>query len=270
MNTKLILPPAISQILDDRESGSVSLLNRLVSALDNELDRSDLPAVDFSDLLIVIREKLRHFAAIENFLALLIMHCGQENTFPGEALSFIEEYRSYWEKGPEKITENFLHQCEPEGKTILTHSHSQTVIALLHQLHRRQIPFRVIQTLSVPGEEGKISHERMLQMKLRSQLIKDKDANDALKHTDLVLMGCDALLQTEFLNKTGTASILRQAKELNIPSFLVAESRKKISSPSWKERLPDHNLFEWVPLSFVQAIVSEKNDPEPMLTDRPG
>ena len=96
------------------------------------------------------------------------------------------------------------------------------------------------------------------------------DVKDALKHTDLVLMGCDALLQTEFLNKTGTANILRQAKELNIPSFLVAESRKNISSPSWKERLPDHNLFEWVPLSFVQAIVSEKNDPEPMLTDLPG
>ena len=270
MKAKLNIRPAINQILDDRESGSLSLLNRLVSALENELHRSDLPAEDFSDLLIVIRDKLRHFAAIENFLASLVMHCGQENAFPGEALSFIGEYRSYWEKSPEKIAENFLHQYNPEGKAILTHSQSQTLIALLHQLHRRQIPFRVIQTLSVPGEEGKIAHERMLQMKLRSQLIKDMDVKDALKHTDLVLMGCDALLQTEFLNKTGTANILRQAKELNIPSFLVAESRKNISSPSWKERLPDHNLFEWVPLSFVQAIVSEKNDPEPMLTDLPG
>lgn len=251
------LPRAITQILDDRESGSVTLLNRLVSALEDELNGSDLPAEEFSVLLTSIRKKLRHFAAIENFLASLMMHSGHGSAFPGEALRFIEGYSSYWKKSQEKLTENFLKQCVPEGKTILTHSHSQTVITLLGQLHQRQIPFKVIQTLSVPGEEGKLSHERMLQLKLQAELIGDEEVKHVLEHTDVVLMGCDALLNSEFLNKAGTGSILRQAKKLDIPSFLIAESRKRISSPGWKTELAGQSLFQWTPLNLVRAIITE-------------
>ena len=99
----------ISLILNDRESGSVALLNRLIAALEKELNGTDLSA---------IRKKLNHFAAIENFLAPLVTLAGQKDTFPGECLHFIADYRSYWHDSAVMIAENFLQHASPHGKTI--------------------------------------------------------------------------------------------------------------------------------------------------------
>ena len=169
MTDNPILPHEIKQIVNDRESGSVALLNRLISALEKELygyelDSSDLSLEGFHRLLAILGPKLGLFAAMENFLASVIKRIGHGSAFPGEALGFISDYRSYWEESPGKIADNFLRQINPEGRTILTHSHSQTVISLLDQLQQRNIPFRVFQTLSVPGGEGKLSHERLIRM----------------------------------------------------------------------------------------------------------
>lgn len=73
-----------------------------------------------------------------------------------------------------------------------------------------------------------------------------------------ILMGCDALLPTEFLNKKGTLAILEKARELSIASLLVTESRKKIDRSDWKGELKDQPLFEWVPLNLIGRIVTER------------
>jgi translation initiation factor 2B subunit (eIF-2B alpha/beta/delta family) len=252
------IPDKYNHILDDRESGSVALLNRLLDALENELQGADLRMEDFSFLIRTIREKLNHFAAIENFLASLAAHSGQRADFPGEALRFIADYRLYWQDSAAKIARNFLQHCHPEDHTILTHSQSETVISVLNQLHLRQVPFRVLQTVSFPGEEGRLSYERMCQLNFKAELIPDHSVEEALAYTDLILMACDALLTTEFLNKTGTQSILRQAKHLNKRTFLLTESRKEITRTGWKQGLTGQALFEWVPLSLVDWVVTER------------
>jgi translation initiation factor 2B subunit (eIF-2B alpha/beta/delta family) len=252
------MPDEISLILNDRESGSLILLNRLISALEHELHDKDLSAWAFSHLLLNIRENLKHFAAIENFLASLIIHARQGDSFPGEAIRFIKDYRLHWQDSAGKIAENFLQQGNPEGLTILTHSHSQTVISLLSQLHKRKIPFRVLQTLSIPGGEGRKAHERMRQLEIQAELIEDRNITEALVRTDLILMGCDALLPKEFLNKSGTRNILELAKQSNRTSFLVTESRKKIIRSEWKNELTESALFEWVPLKLVDRVITEE------------
>ena len=251
------LPRAITQILNDRESGSVGLLDQLIAAFEEQLQDPELQAEDLRYQVDTVRASYRHFAAIENFLASLTAYLGPASAFPSETVDFISDYKSYWKDAPGKIAGHFLRIYNPEHKTILTHSQSQTVISLLDQLHLRQISFEVIQTLSVPGEEGKIAHERMLQMGLRSRLVHEDKLKDVLYQTDLVLIGCDTLLGKEFLNKSGTSSILEQAKQFNLPSFLLAETRKKINSPSWKNEMTGHKLFEWVPLNLVSALLTE-------------
>jgi len=250
----------ISHILNDRESGSVALLNRLVGVLEDELHDRGLRREAFRSQLLNLREKLHHFAAIENFLSGLVRYTAQQAAFPDEALRFMAVYKLYWQDSIRPLTENFLDQCQPEGLTILTHSHSQTLISLFTQLHLRQIHFRVLQTRSSPGEEGEKSLERMLQLRLQAELIDDAKVTEALHRSDVVLMGCDALLETEFLNKVGTLAILEQAKQLTKLSFLVAESRKKITRPEWKDELTAHPLFEWVPLHLIDAVVSERKN----------
>ena len=254
------MPDEISLILNDRESGSVALLNRLITALEQELHADDLSSWAFSHLLINIREKLHHFAAIENFLASLIACTGQKINFPGEAIRFIRDYRLHWQDSAAQIAENFLQHCDPEDLTILTHSHSQTSISLLSDLHFRQIPFRVIQTLSIPGEEGRKAQERLLQLDIEVELLDERKLQETLARTDLILMGCDALMPTEFLNKAGTRKILEKAKKLKIPSMLVTESRKEITRSEWKDELTELALFEWVSLDLVDRIVTERTN----------
>lgn len=251
------IPEEIRLILADRESGSLLLLNRLIVALEKEVHLSDQNAGEFRHMVLAIRKKLNHFAAIENFLASLIKLTRQNDPYPGKILRFLTDYSLYWQDSDARIANNFLRQNNPEGKTILTHSHSQTVISLLGQLHKKQINFRVLQTLSAPGEEGRISQERMHQMQIQADLTDDVRIKEALRDTDLVLMGCDALLPMEFFNKTGTRSILEEAKHFNIPCYLVAESRKEITHSDWKKP-KDHPLFEWVALDLIDKIVSER------------
>jgi translation initiation factor 2B subunit (eIF-2B alpha/beta/delta family) len=250
----------IERILNDRKSGSIALLNRLVIALEEGLQGSDLSAMDFRHLVLTIRKKLHHFAAIENFLASLITYAEEDQDFPLETLQYTRDYVLYWRDSAGKIAENLLQHENPSGKTILTHSHSETLISLLTQLHKKQIPIRVLQTLSSPGEEGRIAKERMCKLGIRTELVDEGNLEEALDQTDLLLMGCDALLPTEFLNKTGTRAILEQAKQVNKSAYLVCESRKKITNPTWKRGLSDQPLFEWVPLKLILGIVTEKSD----------
>ena len=253
----MVFPGEIQEILNDRESGSVALLNRLVSALERELRKPEVKKETFTALLTGIRRQLEHFAAIENFLTSLAGDVMHNDLFPETALEFIRQYRVYWSDSGWKIAAHFLRHCHPEGKTILTHSHSQTVISLLEQLHAKQFRFSVLQTLSSPGEEGRVSVERMHAIKIAADLIGDAGVPEALGRTGLVVVGCDALLATEFLNKTGTRRILEHAKELNIPCIIVAESRKKITRAAWKRNLKVGPLFEWIPLSLANLIVFE-------------
>lgn len=253
------MPDEISLILDDRQSGSVALLERLITELGKELQGADPGAEAFIGKLISIRKKLSHFAAIENFLASLILQAGKSGDFPGAALHFLREYSLYWQDSAGKIAWNFLRHFNPKGLTILTHSHSQTVISLLKELHSREIHFRVLQTLSTPGEEGRKSYEDLHKQRIDAHLIADNDIKDALTQTELILMGCDALLPGKFLNKTGTRNILEQAKKSNKQTILITESRKEIKRPGWEQELTEQPLFEWVPLKLITKTVSEAN-----------
>jgi len=76
----------ISHILNDCESGSVALLNRLVGTLEDGLHGTRLSVGAFRTTLLRLREKLHHFAAIDNFLAELIRHVANQKSFPEEAL----------------------------------------------------------------------------------------------------------------------------------------------------------------------------------------
>ena len=263
MPDRIVLPQEIIMVLNDRESGSVALLNHLIQALEMELQRSDRDMDSFHMLLITIRPHLQHFAAVDNFLAELIIHmeekeAAQKDAFPADALQFISVYSDYWQDSDRKITENFLQHCNPENTTILTHSHSETIIRLLSRLHSRRIPFMVLQTLSAPGEEGRKAIERMHQLRIKADLVVDGQIQGALALADHVLMGCDALLGKEFLNKLGTRSILEEARQQKKSTFLLAESRKEIVRPEWKNEIRKLSLFEWVPLELIDTIVTEK------------
>jgi translation initiation factor 2B subunit (eIF-2B alpha/beta/delta family) len=247
----------INRILEDRVSGSVALLESLISALERMLGDPDHHWDHFIDLLNSIRQELGHFAAIENFLESLIRYVSKEGYGPEELLRYISDYRTRWKDSAFRIADRFLYHYAPAGMTLLTHSHSRTIISLLDQLHKREIPFRVLQTLSVPGEEGREALKSMKHLGLEVRLIEDSEVSGALSQTDLVLMGCDALLDDEFLNKTGTRAILKEAGAYQIPRLLITESRKQITRPGWKEGLPENPLFEWVSRQLIDVVLGE-------------
>lgn len=252
------IPAEIDRICKDRVSGSVTLLNRLIPALEQELRQEGFALEHFLALIAEIRGELGHFAAIENFLAALLVHAEGLDGDPGNALHFMKEYKAYWQDSAAKVATNLLSDFNPEGTTLLIHSQSQTILSLLEELQKRQVSFQVMQTLSVPGEEGRIAYEKFLRMGIGAELIEDAHVGELIHKSGLVLLGCDALLPDEFLNKTGSKNMLEMARTAEIPSVVVTESRKRIARPGWKTEQTTHPLFEWVPLELVDRIVTER------------
>ena len=250
--------PEINNILNDRESGSITLLNRLVNAIDSMLIDTASGRGEFTRMIREVRRKLRHFAAIENFCADLLVKLELPGTFPASAIRYISEYRNYWDESSHKIMENFLGYSDPGGKNILIHSNSHTIISLLENLKKSGYSFYVYQTLSIPGKEGKTSFRKLQWLDIKAELINDEEVGRIMPGVDLVLMGCDTLLKDQFLNKTGTVKIAEKAQELGVPFVLVTESRKIIRSEDWKMRLHENPLFEWIPLHMVTETITEK------------
>jgi translation initiation factor 2B subunit (eIF-2B alpha/beta/delta family) len=253
------IPAEIEGILEDRESGSVALLNRLIAAFEGYLNNSEYSRENVVELIGESRKGLNHFTAIGNFLdgLALCVKDDPQKTDPGNALEFISEYQAYWQDSPEKMASNLLAAFPVEGATLLTHSHSQTIQSVLKALINRDVSFRVLQTLSLPAKEGNLAMKQLRSSGIEVELVMDELVGEALPRCDVVLLGCDALTPKEFLNKAGSRYILEKARETGIASAVLAESRKTITRADWESGLPSLPLFEWITLDLVDTVVSE-------------
>ena len=231
---------------------------KLLDGLELQLLNRDLKRTDFRHMLVRVRAALKHFAAIENLCRDILVRMDEAAPFPASLQAFLIEYRAYWDSSIERITDHIESRFDMDSKRILTHSNSHTITSLLGDLHERGHRFTVVQTLSSPGEEGRAALRELNRHGIRALLVDDEKVREVLPETDMVFMGCDTLLASEFLNKSGTRRIAESAHKQTLPFILATESRKQIRIRNWKRSLQPDPLFEWVPLDLVTAVVTER------------
>lgn len=145
-------------------------------------------------------------------------------------------------------------QLAIRGSCVLTHSWSGTVEEALVAAHRSH-HISVLATESQPGGEGRRLVEKLNTLGLKASTIPDSEIAQALQKCQVVWIGADAILNSSFINKTGTAALLNRARAAKVQTVLLADTFK--SAPEdWKVPLlsPD---FEEIPLGLIDLWISE-------------
>jgi len=168
------------------------------------------------------------------------------------------DYENYWKDSIPAIAQNLLRCCDLNNMAILTHSNSNTVISVFRELTKKGLVFKVFQTRSIPGDEGVISQRNMESLGIKVSLTDDEKVSEIIHKTDIVVVGCDAMLDDKFLNKVGTLRIAQLSEEHRKPFMIITESRKKIENQNWKKQVKRNPLFEWVPLYYAKDVITEK------------
>lgn len=209
------------------------------------------------------------------------------NTRPTEPL--LRNSIRFIKKDPKKIKQVLTHFKESQKKIsklvnrkirknsiIFTHCHSSTVIDSL--IYSKKKNFQVFNTETRPLYQGRKTTKELAKAKIKVTEVVDAAAGIALRKTkilgktDLVLLGCDAILKDgSIINKVGSGMFAEIAFNHKIPVYIVADAWKfspkdlKIEERSFKEvwkRIPKNikiknPAFEKVEEKHIKAIISE-------------
>ena len=136
--------------------------------------------------------------------------------------------------------------------TVMTHSASCTVQEVLTHTP----PARAVCTISEPGAEGRRLAAQLKAAGLEVELISDADGPDAVRESNLLLLGADTVFRDgSLVNKTGTLALARAAQDAGVPVIVACETFKL--APFDPEE-PVEDLFELIPAALIDRVVTEE------------
>jgi translation initiation factor eIF-2B subunit delta len=137
---------------------------------------------------------------------------------------------------------------------VVTHSASATV----REAVTHTPPARVVCTVSAPFEEGRRFADDLLEAGLNVELVEDDEAEAALEHASLLLVGADTVFRDgDVCNKVGTQPLARAAAEQGVRTFVACEVIK-LAPTDPPARLPENDFFDITPGEDVDTIVTEE------------
>jgi ribose 1,5-bisphosphate isomerase len=161
------------------------------------------------------------------------------------------------------------------NSTVFTFCHSSSVMRILKQAKRQGKKFQVIQTETRPLFQGRITAKELAKARIKVTHVVDSAARVALKHSDIMLIGCDAISTTRIYNKIGSEMMALVANDYGVPVYVATDSWKfdpetiygteKIEERSPKEvwkKAPKgvkiHNFaFEAINPELIDGIITE-------------
>jgi len=154
---------------------------------------------------------------------------------------------------------------------VFTHCHSSTVVNILKHAKKKGKKFQVYNTETRPLYQGRKTAIELAKVKIKVTTILDDAAHDAIKKSNLMLIGADAILKDAIINKIGSGLFAELAYYHNVPVYVASNSWKfsnkpvKIEERNFKEvwKNAPRNIkirdpsFEIVKNKYIKAIISE-------------
>ncbi len=279
-----IFDVSLAQVLSDKQSGSVAVLQQLIRTVLSYLTREK----NTSESLIVIKYRLptitaglKHFSVVNHFLKELENQVNliEEKSSEEETLyDFVTKYDNHWKDANKNVAALALNTLDCEGKTILLHSNSSVVSSFFRKMSEAGVNLRVIQTESRPENEGRYQARILADLGFDVEFVVDSAAGFMMKNVDLVITGADQIQKDYFVNKIGTFVIGLLCREYKVPLIVLADSRKisdsagnpdslknliRPSQDIWNvahEKIhPVNYYFEPVPIGLVSTIITENS-----------
>lgn len=279
-----IFDVSLAQVLSDKQSGSVAVLQQLIRSVLSYLVREKNPAESLIVIkyrLPTIKSGLKHFSVVNHFLNELENQVNllEEKPAQPEALfDFVTKYDNHWKDANKNVAAMALKTIDCEGKTILLHSNSSVVSSFFRKLSEAGKKLHIIQTESRPENEGRYQARILADLGFDVEFVVDSAAGFMMKKVDLVITGADQVHNDFFVNKIGTFVIGLLCREYKVPLVVLADSRKISDSAGNADSLthlirpsqdiwnvahenihPKNYYFEPVPIGLVSTIITEKS-----------
>lgn len=239
---------SIEQIVADREHGSTWLVAQICSALLSLKGQRQA------------RQQLRWaFARLCNIDAsMAVVHHLLTTLAPAVDHNFfavLAAYQRRWDNVHLPISRNLLAAWRFNDEDVLLHSHSGGVLNVAEQLKLVLGHLEILQTRSNPGGEGELQCRQLRELGIRVQLIEDNQVPLAAQKCQVALLGVDQFTADHFVNKIGSAQIVNAMAAQGKPTFVLGDSRKRVSELRYSRV-----LFEAVPFGDQVHLITELGD----------
>lgn len=187
---------------------------------------------------------------------------------PDSLLKMLEDARK-------KIIEYGARKIE-DGDVIYTHCNSSTVEEVLIEAKKKGIEFRVNLTETRPLFQGRTTAEHLSKNGIDVTMFVDSAAKFAIRKSDKMFIGCDAIESDGVINKIGSGLMADVAYRYDVPLYVLTNALKfnpetfegksvKIETRSEKEVWENKpkgvkilNIsFEKVRMERITSIISE-------------
>ncbi len=210
-------------ILNDKVHGSSELMNMICS----HFLKYKNDAEHLNKSLHRIKLHLSHFPVIINFIKDIenILNGGKQNSLTDYIIKFIkkndENYKMIFRKAFNVLS---------KYKTVLTISHSKTLIKIFELWKKSCSDLKVIICESRPDYEGILMADEISKLKIKTEVIPESMSGKLIKEVDAVILGADQILSNgNIINKTGSRMLSVLAKYHKIPVYVLASSDKIVN-----------------------------------------
>ena len=225
----------LEMILNDKLHGSSEILNLIHQHFLKYKD--DIAYLNKA--LLRIQKNLSHFPVIIHFTKDVedILNGKKRNSLSDYLLEFSkkrnEVYKTIFKKASKYLSKH---------NTVLTISHSKTLIKIF-QLWKESNPnLKVIICESRPNEEGILMAKEISKLKIETEIITEAMSGNIIRGVDAVILGADQILSNgSIVNKTGSRMLAVLAKYQKIPVFVLASSDKIVNEKIIKHEIIDED-----------------------------
>ncbi|MDY6788979.1 MAG: hypothetical protein SVV03_03365 [Candidatus Nanohaloarchaea archaeon] len=243
--------------------GATSVAIEAVKALKNLYEREkDEEALEKAG------ERLKNTRPTEPALKNAVNYCIRTKKF--------DKILGHFKSSKKEIAET-AQDLLKDGTTVYTHCHSSTVTEILKLADSKEKEIDVKNTETRPVFQGRTTARELAELDMRVEHFVDSAARFALKKSDVMLIGADAVtFDGHVYNKVGSELIANVANDLEVPLYVCTDSLKlapetgKGLKVEIEERLPSevwenapegvevrNPAFEKVKPRFIEGIVTE-------------
>jgi ribose 1,5-bisphosphate isomerase len=183
----------------------------------------------------------------------------------------VESALNLLKKNEKKIT-NYGKEIIKNNSIIFTHCHSSTVINILKEAKKQGKKFEVYNTETRPLYQGRKTALELAKSKIKVTNIIDSAAHLAIKKSNLMLIGADAILKNgNVVNKIGSGLFAETSYNHKVPVYIASNSLKFSNKKTkleernfdevWKNMPKNIKIknpaFEIVNKKYIKKIISE-------------